>query len=121
MHEDKVKLIEQQVAAVRAAFAKRTIRRVYFVACGGSLATISLGGWMLGREAALGGNIALVREGDQIAIDIPACKIELLVSDTELEKIRAAWVCPEPKVKTGYLARYAKQVTSAAKGAVLSL
>ena len=72
-------------------------------------------------EAALGGNIALVREGDQIAIDIPACKIELLVSDTELEKRRAAWVCPEPKVKTGYLARYAKQVTSAAKGAVLSL
>ena len=72
-------------------------------------------------EAALGGSIALVREGDQIAIDIPACKIELLVSDTELEKRRAAWVCPEPKVKTGYLARYAKQVTSAAKGAVLSL
>ncbi len=72
-------------------------------------------------EAALGGNIALVREGDQIAIDIPACKIELLVSDTELEVRRAAWVCPEPKVKTGYLARYAKQVTSAAKGAVLSL
>lgn len=72
-------------------------------------------------EAALGGNIALVREGDQIAIDIPACKIELLVSDTELEVRRAAWVCPEAKVKTGYLARYAKQVTSAAKGAVLSL
>ena len=58
---------------------------------------------------------------DGSAIDIPACKIELLVSDTELEVRRAAWVCPEAKVKTGYLARYAKQVTSAAKGAVLSL
>ena len=70
-------------------------------------------------EAALGGNIALVREGDRIAIDIPACKIELLVSDGELEKRRAAWVCPEPKVKSGYLARYSKMVGSAAGGAVL--
>lgn len=70
-------------------------------------------------EAALGGNIALVREGDTISIDIPACKIELLVSDEELEARRKAWVCPEPRIKTGYLQRYAKLVTSAAQGAIL--
>ena len=71
-------------------------------------------------EAAAGGNIALVREGDIIAIDIPNCSIELKVSDEELAARRAAWVCPEPKVKTGYLARYAKLVSSADKGAILS-
>ncbi len=70
-------------------------------------------------EAAQGGPIALVEEGDQIAIDIPGCKIELLVDEDTLAARRAAWVCPEPKIKTGYLARYAKSVTSAARGAVL--
>ena len=70
-------------------------------------------------EAALGGNIALVNEGDMISIDIPACKIELLVSDEELENRRKTWVCPEPRIKTGYLARYMKLVGSAAQGAVL--
>ncbi|MBQ8161965.1 MAG: dihydroxy-acid dehydratase [Clostridia bacterium] len=70
-------------------------------------------------EAAQGGPIALVQEGDLIHIDIPAHTISLLVSDEELAKRRDAWVCPEPKVKTGYLARYAKLVSSADKGAVL--
>ena len=70
-------------------------------------------------EAAAGGVIALVEEGDIISIDIPNCKIELHVSDEELARRKAAWVCPEPKVKTGYLARYAKLVTSADKGAIL--
>ena len=70
-------------------------------------------------EAASGGMIGLVREGDMISIDIPARKIELLVSDEELAKRRETWVCPEPKVKTGYLARYAKLVSSADKGAIL--
>lgn len=70
-------------------------------------------------EAALGGNIALVNEGDTISIDIPNCKIELLVSDEELTRRRASWVCPEPKIKTGYLARYTRLVTSAAQGAIL--
>ena len=70
-------------------------------------------------EAAAGGNIALVEEGDTIAIDIPNCSVELKVSDDELARRRAAWVCPEPKIKTGYLARYAKLVTSADKGAIL--
>ncbi|MBR3763945.1 MAG: dihydroxy-acid dehydratase [Clostridia bacterium] len=70
-------------------------------------------------EAAAGGLIALVEEGDLIAIDIPACSIELKVSDEVLAERRAKWVCPEPKVKTGYLARYAKLVSSADKGAIL--
>jgi dihydroxy-acid dehydratase len=70
-------------------------------------------------EAASGGNIGLVQDGDIIAIDIPGRKIELKVSDDELEKRRAAWVCPEPKIKTGYLSRYAKLVSSADRGAVL--
>ena len=70
-------------------------------------------------EAAVGGPIALVQEGDNITIDINAYKITLEVSEEELAKRRAAWVCPEPKVKTGYLARYAKLVSSADKGAVL--
>ena len=70
-------------------------------------------------EAAQGGPIAFVEEGDQIAIDIPSCKIELLVDDDILAARKAAWACPEPKIKTGYLARYAKLVSSAARGAVL--
>ncbi len=70
-------------------------------------------------EAAQGGNIALVEEGDLIAIDIPACSIELLVDEETLAARRGAWVCPAPKITTGYLARYARHVTSAAKGAIL--
>ncbi|MBQ9289650.1 MAG: dihydroxy-acid dehydratase [Clostridia bacterium] len=71
-------------------------------------------------EAAAGGNIALVKEGDLIAINIPEHTITLKVSDEELNARREQWVCPEPKIKTGYLARYAKMVSSADKGAVLS-
>ncbi|MBQ7144976.1 MAG: dihydroxy-acid dehydratase [Oscillospiraceae bacterium] len=70
-------------------------------------------------EAAAGGNIALVEEGDRIAIDIPDCRIELKVPDEELSKRRANWTCPAQKVTTGYLARYAKLVSSADKGAIL--
>ena len=70
-------------------------------------------------EAAAGGPIALVEEGDLIAIDIPANTITLKVDEATLAARRAAWVCPEPKIKTGYLARYAKLVTSADKGAIL--
>ncbi|MDR0638429.1 MAG: dihydroxy-acid dehydratase [Spirochaetaceae bacterium] len=71
-------------------------------------------------EAACGGTIALVEEGDTIAIDIPARKLELKVSEEELAKRRAVWKPLPPKVTTGYLARYAKQVGSAAGGAVFS-
>ena len=72
-------------------------------------------------EAAMGGLIALVEDGDLIAIDIPNCSVELKVSDEEIVRRRAAWVCPEPKIKTGYLGRYAKMVSSAAEGATLSI
>ena len=70
-------------------------------------------------EAAVGGPIALVQEGDKITLDINNYKITLEVSDEELAKRRAEWGAPEPKVKTGYLARYAKLVSSADKGAIL--
>lgn len=70
-------------------------------------------------EAASGGVIALVEEGDIIAIDIPSHTISLQVSDEALAARRAKWVCPEPRIKTGYLARYAKLVSSADKGAIL--
>jgi dihydroxy-acid dehydratase len=70
-------------------------------------------------EAAAGGPIALIREGDSISIDIDAGKLELEVSDAELAERRAAWRAPEPNVKTGWLARYAALVSSASKGAVL--
>ncbi len=70
-------------------------------------------------EAAVGGPIALIEEGDIIAIDIPANTINVKVSDEELAARREKWVPREPKVKTGYLARYASMVTSADKGAIL--
>lgn len=72
-------------------------------------------------EAAAGGVIALVEDGDRIAIDIANCKVELRVSEEELERRQALWTPKEPRVKTGYLARYAKLVTSADKGAILSV
>jgi dihydroxy-acid dehydratase len=71
-------------------------------------------------EAADGGPIALVREGDVISIDIPARRLEVKVSDEELGKRRASWCPLPPKVTGGYLVRYAKQVGSAAGGAVFS-
>ena len=70
-------------------------------------------------EAASGGPIGLVQEGDTIAIDIPNARITLQVSDEELARRRAAYVQPEPNVKSGWLARYARQVASANLGAVL--
>ena len=69
-------------------------------------------------EAAEGGLIGLVENGDKIEIDMINCTIKLLVSDEEIAIRKANWVKPEPKVKDGYLSRYAKLVTSAATGAV---
>lgn len=69
-------------------------------------------------EAAEGGPLALVRDGDRIKINIPEKRLDLLLEEEELEKRRAAWSPPEPKIKKGYLARYAQLVTSGAKGAV---
>ena len=70
-------------------------------------------------EAAVGGNIALVEEGDIIKINIPENTLNVDISDEELERRRAKWQPREPKVTTGYLARYANMVTSANKGAIL--
>ncbi|MCI7793244.1 dihydroxy-acid dehydratase [bacterium] len=70
-------------------------------------------------EAASGGVIGLVQEGDLIEIDIPGRSIHLCVEDAELAERRKTWVCPEPKIKSGYLTRYAKLVSSADKGAIL--
>ena len=72
-------------------------------------------------EAAVGGPIALVHEGDIIKIDIPNFSIQLDVSEEELEKRRAEWKPKEPSVTTGYLARYAAMVTSGNRGAVLEV
>lgn len=69
-------------------------------------------------EAMEGGNIALIQEGDIIEIDIRAKKIELKVDDIELQKRRSKWSPPPPKIKEGYLARYAQLVTSANTGAI---
>lgn len=70
-------------------------------------------------EAAAGGPIALVKEGDTIEIDIHGKKLELKVSAEELAKRRQSWKAPEPKIKEGYLVRYAKLVTSASTGAIV--
>jgi dihydroxy-acid dehydratase len=70
-------------------------------------------------EAAEGGPIALVKEGDRIAIDIPKRKIALLVSAEELKRRKKAWKPPKPKIQSGYLSRYASLVTSGSTGAIL--
>ena len=70
-------------------------------------------------EAASGGNIGLVEQGDIIQIDIPNASIHLQVSDEELARRRAAYVAPEPNIKTGWLARYARNVSGADHGAVM--
>ena len=69
-------------------------------------------------EAAAGGMIALVKGGDEISVDLDKRRLELLVSKADLAKRAKAWKKPEPKIKTGYLARYARNVTSASTGAI---
>jgi len=71
-------------------------------------------------EAAQGGPIGLVEDGDTIILDIPARRLELVVDEATLAARKAKWKAPEPKIKTGWLARYAKVVTSAHTGAVLT-
>lgn len=72
-------------------------------------------------EAREGGNIALIQNGDIIEIDIPNRTLNVKVSNEELSRRREAWICPPPKVTSGYLARYAALVSSAATGAVLKV
>ena len=73
----------------------------------------------VGPEAAVGGPIGLLREGDSIRVDIPARKLETGLSEEEFARRRAAWVAPQPRVKSGYLSRYARLVSDAKSGAVL--
>jgi len=70
-------------------------------------------------EAMQKGPIAFVREGDRISIDIPGKSITLNVSEEEIQQRMTGWQVPEPKITRGYMARYAQQVTSADKGAIL--
>ena len=72
-------------------------------------------------EAAVGGPIAFVEEGDIIKINIPEMTLDVDVSEEEMAKRKAAWVPKEPKITTGYAARYAKMVTSGNRGAVLEI
>ncbi len=72
-------------------------------------------------EAAAGGNIGLIQEGDIIEIDIPEYRINVQLSDEELEARRAAWSAPAPKVTSGWLVRYAKLVGPSSKGAIMEL
>ncbi|PIU41204.1 MAG: dihydroxy-acid dehydratase [Candidatus Omnitrophica bacterium CG07_land_8_20_14_0_80_42_15] len=72
-------------------------------------------------EAAAGGPIAIVQDGDIISMDIPKRTLDVKLSDLEIKQRLSKWRAPEPKVKDGYLARYAKFVTSASKGAVFSV
>jgi len=69
-------------------------------------------------EAVAGGLIALVEEGDLIRINIPACRLDLMVETEIIEKRQARWKVPEPKIKSGYMQRYAKMVQSASSGAI---
>ncbi|MCG8526475.1 MAG: dihydroxy-acid dehydratase, partial [Opitutales bacterium] len=70
-------------------------------------------------EAMEGGPVALISEGDTISIDIPKGRLDVLVSQEEMDKRREEWKKPEPRITTGYLGRYSRLVTSASTGAVL--
>jgi dihydroxy-acid dehydratase len=69
-------------------------------------------------EAAAGGPIALIKTGDEISVDLDKRRLDLKVSPAELDKRRKAWKRPQPKITTGYLARYTRMVQSASTGAI---
>lgn len=69
-------------------------------------------------EAASGGLLAILKDGDEITIDIKKKRINVALTEKEINERFAGWQAPEPKVKEGYLARYAKLVSSASEGAV---
>ncbi len=111
----------REMLAVTAALAGQGLDRQVALITDGRFSGATRGA-SLGHcspEAADGGPIALVREGDRISLDIDAYKITLEVSDEELARRKAEWKAPAPKVTEGYLARYAKLVSSADKGAIL--
>jgi dihydroxy-acid dehydratase len=69
-------------------------------------------------EAVDGGPIAFIADGDRIVVDVPTRRIDVLVDPTELDRRQAQWKCPEPRYRSGVLAKYASLVTGAEKGAV---
>ncbi len=112
----------REMLAVTAALAGRGLDKHVALITDGRFSGATRGASIghCSPEAAVGGPIALVKEGDVITIDINAYSVTLGVTDEELERRRAAWKPALPKVTTGYLARYARMVTSADKGAVLT-
>ncbi|MBN8710729.1 MAG: dihydroxy-acid dehydratase [Verrucomicrobia bacterium 61-8] len=111
----------QEMLAPTASIAGRGLGESVALITDGRFSGATRGGAIghISPEAAAGGPLAFVEAGDKIEIDIPNRKISLLVSDEVLAGRKAAWKRPEPKVKHGYLARYASMVTSADTGAVL--
>lgn len=113
----------QEMLAPTAAIAGRGLGECVALITDGRFSGATRGGAIghVSPEAAAGGPIALVESGDPIEIDIPARRLSLLVNEETLAARRAAWQRPQPKVNSGYLARYAAMVTSADTGAVLRL
>ncbi|MCW0221183.1 MAG: dihydroxy-acid dehydratase, partial [Prosthecobacter sp.] len=111
----------QEMLAPTAAIAGRGLGDSVALITDGRFSGATRGGAIghISPEAAAGGPIALIEPGDLIEIDLPARTLNLLVSDTLLAQRRQTWTPPPPKARTGFLARYAAQVTSADQGAVL--
>jgi len=112
----------REMLSVTAALAGRGLDREVALITDGRFSGATRGASIghCSPEAAVGGPIALVEEGDPISIDINAYRVSLDVADEVLARRRAAWKAPAPKVTKGYLARYARMVTSADSGAILS-
>lgn len=112
----------QEMLSPTAAIAGRGLGESVALITDGRFSGATRGGAIghVSPEAAAGGPIALVEPGDWIEMDIPARRLTLLVDDAELARRKSAWRQPPPKITSGYLARYAAMVTSAAAGAVLS-
>jgi dihydroxy-acid dehydratase len=111
--------MREMLAATAALKGLRMIEHVYLVTDGrfsGGTAGPCIG--HVSPEAASGGTIALVKNGDEIHVDLDMRLLELKVSKTELAKRRKVWKAPQPKITKGYLARYARNVTSASTGAI---
>jgi dihydroxy-acid dehydratase len=111
--------MREMLAATAALRGLGMIQHVYLVTDGrfsGGTAGPCIG--HVSPEAAAGGVIALVKDGDAIHVDLDKRLLELRVGEAELVKRRKAWKAPAPKIRTGYLARYARQVTSASTGAI---
>ena len=104
-----------------AALAGRGLNREVALITDGRFSGASRGAAVghVSPEAAAGGPIALVKDGDSIIIDIPGNKLDLDVPPQVLEERRRNWQPNEPKVKTGYLSRYARMVKSASQGAIV--